>query len=511
MTSPDLLTPAEVAALFRVDSKTVTRWAQQKMLSSIRTVGGHRRYRAAEVYELLNSERRSGFHAAVETLVDDHYDGDPTRAVIDLAERYGLAVLVLDRAWFTQIARRDLTEVEWKHIAAELQSFSSAVSGTCADQLLDYASTVLRAADVAVTDIRAADLPRLPAAPSQHEAAGESIAALDKTAGDNSGPQPPPVANEAEGSQLALTPQPATMPEQLAAAGAVVPAPARKDINRLVPHSTRVWNYLLGGHDHYEADRKAADAFAELYPAIAELMAAQRAFGNRAVKYLAQQGVRQFIDIGPGLPSPRHDSRATDTHTAARSAAEGTRVVYVDNDPLVIAHARALLTGGPGCAVGHVDADLTDTRTVLASAAQHLDLHQPIAVLLLAVMGHIDDTEAAYAIVRTLIDGVAPGSFLVLSDAVATSTALSRAQDAYNATGAVPYRLRTPTQVAGFFTGLDPVQPGLVPPALWRPGPSPSAHANNDARCAVAMTPLPYPAHPTTPAEQPSREKEPTR
>ncbi|TDC07168.1 BldC family transcriptional regulator, partial [Actinomadura bangladeshensis] len=469
MTSPELLTPAEVAALFRVDPKTVTRWARQKKLSSIRTVGGHRRYRAAEVYELLNSERRSSFHAAVETLVDGHYSGDPTRALIDLAERYGLAVLVLDRAWFTQIARRDLTEVEWKHIVAELPTFSRALSGTCADQLLDYAATVLRAADVAVPDMCAADLPRVPAAPSQHKIAGESTAALEKTSGENSTPQASLIANETEGPQFALTPLPPTPLQQVAMAGAGVPAPALKDINRLVPHSARVWDYLLGGHDHYEADRSAADAFAELYPAVAELMAAQQAFGNRAIKYLTQLGVRQFIDIGPGLPSPRRDARATDTHTAARSAAEGTRVVYVDNDPLVIAHARALLTGGPGCAVGHVNADLTDTRTVLAGAAQHLDLHHPTAVLLLGVMGHIDDTEAAHAIVRGLMDGLAPGSFLVLSDAVTTSAALTKAQDAYNTTGAVPYRLRTPTQIAGFFTGLDPVQPGLVPPELWRP------------------------------------------
>ncbi len=135
----------------------------------------------------------------------------------------------------------------------------------------------------------------------------------------------------------------------------------------------------------------------------------------------------------------------------------------------MIAHARALLTGGPECTVGHVDADLTDTRTVLAGAAQHLDLHQPAAVLLSGVMGHIDDTEGAHAIVRSLMDGLAPGSFLVLSDATTTSAALTKAQDAYNATGAFPYRLRTPTQIAGFFTGLDPVQPGLVPPRFGDP------------------------------------------
>ncbi|NEA23785.1 SAM-dependent methyltransferase [Actinomadura bangladeshensis] len=365
----------------------------------------------------------------------------------------------------------------------------------CADQLLDYASAVLRVADVAIPETCTADLPRLPAAPSQHETAGESITVLDGTPGSGRVPsQPPPASDHREDAQLALTPHAHTAPQQHAAADAGVAVVARKDINRLVPHSARVWDYLLGGHDHYEADRDAAEAFRALYPAVAELMAAQQAFRNRAVQYLTQQGVRQFIDIGPGLPSPGREAHAADTHTTARSAAKGTRVVYVDNDPLVIAHARALLTGGPECAVDHVDADLADIRTVLAGAAQHLDLQRPTAVLMSGVMGHIDDTEEAHAIVRSLMDGLAPGSFLVLSDAVTTSAALTKAQHAYNATGAAPYRLRTPTEIAGFFTGLDPVQPGLVPPALWRPGPSPIGPANTDARCAVAMTPPPSPA-----------------
>jgi hypothetical protein len=148
---------------------------------------------------------------------------------------------------------------------------------------------------------------------------------------------------------------------------------------------------------------------------------------------------------------------------------------------------------------------------VLDGVAQHLDLHKPTAVLLLGVMGHIDDTEAAHAIVRNLMDGLAPGSFLVLSDATTASAALTEAQDAYNVTGAFPYRLRSPTQIAGFFTGPDPVPPGLVPPALWRPGVSPISPANTDARCAVAMTPLSSPGRPTTPSKQLSGEKEPTR
>lgn len=153
MTAPDeLLTPAEVAALFRVDSKTVTRWAKDARLTSVRTLGGHRRYRAAEVYALLDSERWSGRHTPVETLVNDHYDGDPAHALRDLARRYGIAIAILDRDWFTQVTGRDLTDEEWKPIAAELATSSNAPHDACAHQLFDYAGTVLSTAGIAAED-----------------------------------------------------------------------------------------------------------------------------------------------------------------------------------------------------------------------------------------------------------------------------------------------------------------------------------------------------------------------
>jgi excisionase family DNA binding protein len=458
MTSPDLLTPAEVAALFRVDPKTVTRWAKEGKLSSIRTVGGHRRYRACEIHELLNAERASRRYARLEALVGNHYDGDPTRALLDIADRYGLAVTALNRTWFTHFMRRDLTDLEWKRIAAELGDFGGMLHRECAGQLLDYVSTVLAAAGIPLPDTTASELPPLPTPDREDQDADVDVNALSPTT-----PLQPEQTSPNAGAQ----------------------ALSLDDVDRLVPHSARIWNYILGGNDHYEADRQAADTFQEVYPDLAHLVVSQRSFKRQAIEYLTKQKVRQFIDIGPGLPSPKD---LTDTHVVAGSAARNTRTVYVDNDPLVSIRIRELLNSDPCCAANLVHADVADTEAVLVGAARHLDLDEPVAILLIGVMGHIDNTDDAHAIVRRLMNGLAPGSYLALSDATTTKTALVWAQETYNATGAAPYRLRTPTRIAEFFTGLSPVQPGLVPPALWQPSQPPEGGVNIDARCAVART-----------------------
>ncbi|MEU5992831.1 BldC family transcriptional regulator [Spirillospora sp. NPDC047418] len=460
MTSPDLLTPAEVAALFRVDPKTVTRWAQQGKLSAIRTVGGHRRYRACEIHELLNVERASRRYAGLEALVDNHYDGDPTRVLLDIADRYGLAVTILNRAWFTQFMRRDLTDLEWKRIAAELGNFSGTLHQECAGQLLDYASTVLSTAGIPLPDTAASELPSPPTQVRGGQDADASVNALSATSGST-----------AQRGQ--------TSPR------ADVPALTLDDVDRLVPHSARIWDYILGGIDYYEADRQAADTFQEVYPDLAHLVVSQRSFKRQAIGYLTSRQVRQFIDIGPGLPSPKD---LTDTHIVAGSAAPDVRTVYVDNDPLVTIRIQERLNRDPASGAGLVHADVADTETILAGAAHHLDLRQPVAILLIGVMGHIDNTDDAHAIVRRLMDALAPGSYLALSDATSTRTALIFAQETYNGTGAAPYRLRTPTRIAEFFTGLTPVEPGLVPPTLWQPSRPPAGGVNTDARCAVART-----------------------
>ncbi|WP_346044202.1 SAM-dependent methyltransferase [Actinomadura chokoriensis] len=352
---------------------------------------------------------------------------------------------------------RDITDLEWKRIAAELGNFGGMLHRECAGQLLDYACTVLNAAGLSLPDMTASELPPPPTPGREDQDADDSVNALSPTA---------PLQPER------------TSPN------ASVKALSLDDVDRLVPHSARIWDYILGGNDHYEADRQAADTFQEVYPDLAHLVVSQRSFKRQAIEYLTKQKVRQFIDIGPGLPAPKD---LTDTHIVARSAARNARTVYVDNDPLVSIRIR-LLNSDPCCAANLVHADVADTEAVLVGAARHLDLDEPVAILLIGVMGHIDNTDDAHAIVRRLMDALAPGSFLALSDATTTKTALAFAQETYNATGAAPYRLRTPTRIAEFFTGLSPVQPGLVPPALWQPSQPPAGGVNTDARCAVART-----------------------
>lgn len=287
MTTPELLTPAEVAALFRVDPKTVTRWAQMHKLSSIRTVGGHRRYRAAEIYELLEGMQRSEQYSRLEVLVADQYGGDPTRVVTDLAARYGLAVAVLDRDWFVQAAGRDLTDIEWKRLSAEFGGFSNVVRESCVGQLSDYASTVLGAAGVTAQD---AASPELPPPPTAEEA---PHVRPDATSGGPEEKPKEPAQNGRGHARLALAAEPSRpheVPEEQVSADAGDGLLSLAGVNRMVPHSARVWDYLLGGHDNYEIDRLAADAFHEVYPGIVDLMAAQRGFGRRAVEYLIEQG-----------------------------------------------------------------------------------------------------------------------------------------------------------------------------------------------------------------------------
>jgi hypothetical protein len=233
-----------------------------------------------------------------------------------------------------------------------------------------------------------------------------------------------------------------------------------------VPHSARIWNYWLGGKDNYAVDRAAGDQFLATFPDIAVIARATRAFMGRAVRYLAgEAGVRQFLDIGTGLPT------FNSTHEIAQSVAPESRIVYVDNDPVVLTHATALLTGNAEGATDYLDADLRDPDKILAGAAKTLDFTRPVALLLLGIMGHITDDGHAQSIVARLMDAVPPGSYLVLSDGtnVVHGAAGQAAQDDYNESGAVPYCLRSPAQLARFFAGLHLVEPGLVSVSRWRP------------------------------------------
>ena len=236
-------------------------------------------------------------------------------------------------------------------------------------------------------------------------------------------------------------------------------------IDTTVPHSARIWNYWLGGKDNYPVDREAGDQYREVYPQIVDVALASRAFQARVVRFLANQaGLRQFLDVGAGLPA------AGNTHEIAQGIAPQSRVVYVDHDPFVVSRSRSQLTSTPQGAVDYIESDLHQPAEILSAAARTLDFSQPIALLLMGVMGHLDDGDA-YTIVRQLLDGLPPASYLALQDGAMISGAFTEAQQGYDDTGAIPYRLRRPEQIAAFFDGLDVVEPGVVPTPHWRPEP----------------------------------------
>jgi len=241
------------------------------------------------------------------------------------------------------------------------------------------------------------------------------------------------------------------------------PGSASGTLETAVPHSARIWNYWLGGKDNYTADRRAGDEYAAIFPRIRLIARTSRYFLARAVRYLAADaGIRQFLDIGTGLPT------VDNTHQVAQHAAPASRIVYVDNDPVVLAHARALLTSSPEGVCDYVDADLREPGKILDAAAGTLDFTGPIALMLMGIVGHIGD-EHAYPIVRELINALPAGSYLALYDGSNVSEAFNTAQDGYNQSGADPYFLRSPAQIARFFNGLDLVEPGVVPCSRWRP------------------------------------------
>jgi hypothetical protein len=243
------------------------------------------------------------------------------------------------------------------------------------------------------------------------------------------------------------------------------------EIDTSVPNSARIWNYWLGGKDNYPADREAGDWYRAIYPEIVEVARASRQFLARAVRYLAgEAGVRQFLDVGTGLPT------ADNTHDVAQRVAPDTRVVYVDNDPVVLTHARALLTS-TRAVTAYVDADLHDPDRIVAAAGRTLDLTQPVGLMLLGILGHIDDDDEARSIVKRLLGALPSGSYLTICDGTNDlSPAGVEAQRRYNESGAIPYRLRSSQQLAEFFEGLELVEPGVVSCSRWRPDPDDLRH-----------------------------------
>lgn len=237
-------------------------------------------------------------------------------------------------------------------------------------------------------------------------------------------------------------------------------------IDSSVPHSARVWNYWLGGKDNFAADRAVGDQFREMYPGIVEIARESRAFLMRAVRRLAgDAGIRQFLDIGTGLPT------ANNTHEVAQDVAPECRIVYVDNDPLVLVHARALLTSSPEGATDYVDADVRDPDKILRAAARTLDFDQPVAVMMLGILGNVPDTDGARSIVNRLVHAVPSGSYLVINDGTDTDERSVEAQRVRSEAGD-PYCLRSPEEISRFFDGLELLEPGVVSTPRWRPEPS---------------------------------------
>ncbi|WP_405962572.1 SAM-dependent methyltransferase [Streptomyces sp. NBC_00723] len=232
------------------------------------------------------------------------------------------------------------------------------------------------------------------------------------------------------------------------------------------PHTARIWNYWLGGRDNYEVDRATGDRIRELHPGIGAYARADRLFLGRAVRHLVTEaGVRQFLDVGTGLPT------ADNTHEVAQRLAPDSRIVYVDNDPLVLAHARALLTSTPEGRTDYLDEDLRNVDALLEHAAKTLDFDAPVALMLLGVVIFVGDDEDPYGLVRRLVDRLPAGSHLVLSHTV-TSPAMPDVDEAvtfWNEHGTPKLTQRTPKDVARFFDGLELLEPGVVSCSRWRP------------------------------------------
>jgi hypothetical protein len=249
-----------------------------------------------------------------------------------------------------------------------------------------------------------------------------------------------------------------------------VPEPGENDqapaFDTSVAHVARVYNYWLGGKDNFAADRAAAEQAMAAFPGIVLSARANRAYLRRTVTFLAgEAGIRQFLDIGTGIPS------ANNTHEVAQSVAPGSRIVYVDNDPVVLTHARALLTSSREGVTDYLDADLRNPDQILAGAAKTLDFSQPVAIMLMAILQHLSDDNDPHAVIAKLLSAVPSGSYLALSHPAKDiePEKMAAMADRLNQTMAEKVTFRSHDEVAGFFEGLELVEPGMVNAPQWRP------------------------------------------
>ena len=251
-----------------------------------------------------------------------------------------------------------------------------------------------------------------------------------------------------------------------------------------VPHSARLWNYLLGGKDNFAADREAAQQVLAFLPELVQSARFNRQFLGRAVRHLTGEvGIRQFLDVGTGLPT------ADNTHEVAQAVAPESRIVYVDNDPLVLVHARALLTSSPEGATDYIAADIRDPEKILAAARDTLDFDQPIAIMLLGILNFVVDDDEAYQIARRLGAAVPPGSHLVLSHPTreVNAEAVDRAVNMWNEGGSAPMAVRTPAEIARYLEGFTLLELGLVTCSRWRPDGNDTTPCSEYAAVAVKV------------------------
>ncbi|OZM78428.1 SAM-dependent methyltransferase [Pseudonocardia sp. MH-G8] len=240
-----------------------------------------------------------------------------------------------------------------------------------------------------------------------------------------------------------------------------------RDIDTSVPGAARIWNYWLGGKDNYQADRMAAEAALQFYD-MATFAQQSRQFLSRVVRFLAEDaGIRQFLDIGTGLPTMQN------THEIAQAIAPESRIAYVDSDPIVLAHARVLLRNTTSEGVtDYVEADYHDPDRIIDHARRILDFTQPVAVMFMGVLGHARSFEASHAVVGRVLDAVPSGSYLALWDGNDTNADLNTLAENYAKSGGVPYIQQPVEHIRGYFSGLEMVEPGLVSVTEWRPEPT---------------------------------------
>lgn len=264
------------------------------------------------------------------------------------------------------------------------------------------------------------------------------------------------------------------------------PKPPR-GVDITVAHSARIWDYWLGGKDNYPADHEVSAQLLSVMPDWIVFARADREFLGRAVRYLAgEAGIRQFLDIGTGIPTKDN------THEVAQRVAPESRVVYVDNDPMVLAHAAALLVTTPPGVTDYIEADLNEPDEILQGADRTLDFNEPIAVTLLGILEFITDNANAYGIVKHLMDSMVSGSHLVIAHPTTDidGEAMRMVEHLWNDSGAVPAKFRSRDEFSRFFDGLELLEPGVVSLTQWRPDPS-TLYADRQLGfyCAVARKP----------------------